>query len=95
MGLNNAREHPTEQESSSVGPDGSPPLQGSGIERQGLLKEPQVFPYRWSGSVYKTNQGGTAEIITRPLQQLHLCNGRVFWLRTHAISGEAVRIDMS
>lgn len=85
--MKNTREHPTEQGKTPVDSDGRPPLQGAGIEKQWVYcrHSPALFRTEVSESVRQTNQGGTAEIMTRPLQQLLLCNGRVFAFRINQI----------
>ncbi len=66
--MKNTREHSTEKVKSLVDSNGRPPLQGIGIEKLFDNVSP-FFCIDTSESVNQTNQGGTAEIITRPLQQ--------------------------
>lgn len=66
--MKNTREHSTEQVKTLVDSNGGPPLQGAGIEKpSGNVST--FFRIDTSESEIQTNQGGTAEIITRPLHQ--------------------------
>ncbi len=66
--MKNTQEHSTEKENSLVDSNGSPPLSGTGIEKFSDNVRP-FFCIDTSESENQTNQGGTAEIKTRPLQQ--------------------------